>query len=93
LTSGFVRKRNGLVAVNLAGLTTAAYGAGNINNVNLWTIPSGWIPQESNGSIGAGATGPAFAAFASNSGLITMGSSESGFALGAGIQGTGVYML
>jgi hypothetical protein len=93
LTSGFVRKRNGLVAVNLAGLASAAYAAGNITNVNLWTIPSGWIPQESNGTINAGATGPSFAAFAANSGLIVMSNTDTGFGVGAGIQGTGVYML
>lgn len=93
LTGGVVRKRNGMVAIQLAGAITNAQGAGNIGNISLWNIPTGWRPTQSNGALHAGASGPGFMAYASSGGTIVMSNTINGIGAGATVQAMGCYML
>lgn len=93
LTSGVVRRKNGIVSLQLSGALTSAMSAGNIANVNLWNIPSGWVPEQQNGTLNAGSAGSAFTAYVGSSGLVVMSNNLLAKSAGEGILAVGTYML
>lgn len=93
LTSGQVKRKHGVVAIQLTGVLTSALAAGNITNVNLWSIPTGWIPLQANGQIGSGQTGSDFSASAATSGFIVLSNNTVAKAAGETIQAMGLYMI
>jgi hypothetical protein len=89
-----VRRRNGMVGVQITVTRTgASLAAGNIGNVAVVNLPAGWIPDESNGQLGAGASGPDHSTYASTSGALIMSNTDVGIATTGVVQLMGCYML
>jgi len=93
ITGQNVRRRDGIVTVNIAVTTTLAIVAGNIANTDIVNIPTGWGPAKSNGHIGGGPTGGGHTSYASTTGTITMIAAETGFDAGTGLYLIGMWML
>ena len=90
LTGGVVRRRNGVVGIQLTGVLS---GALDNTNRNLWTMPSDWTPAQSNGSIGAGPSAAGWQGYASTGGTIASVNVFATIATGSTIQAMGTYLL
>jgi len=95
ITSQNVRRRNGIVTVNIGVTTTNILAAGNIANTPIVNIPAGWVPAQSNGQIGGGPTSGGHTSYASTSdgGTIIMTATDVGFGAGTGLYLIGMWML
>lgn len=88
--TGSVRKRNGIVAVDLIFTAVSGWAAGDVANTNLILIPAGWQPLIRTNIPGA-ANGPG-AFFYASGGAISVGSSSGAVAAGTTQQMAGNWM-
>jgi len=93
ITSQVARRYNGVVAVQLNMVSVSAIAAGNIANVDLMYLSTGWVPAQSNGHLGGGPSGQGHTSYASIAGVITMSATDTGFGAGDGFYVLGMWML
>lgn len=89
--TGSVRRRGLVVAVDLIFTTTNALGAGDITNVTCVNIPAGY-QTAIRANLVAAANGAGLFAVASG-GTVTIGATNAGYAAGATVSMSGLWMV
>lgn len=93
ITSGVVRRRNGVAGLYLNMTSTNAITAGDIANVQVAQAPAGYTPGQGVGGLAGGSAGPGLQGYVGNGGQVYMTSLSTNLGAGGAFAITGTYML
>jgi hypothetical protein len=94
LTSGSLRRKNGVCSINLSLTSTLGWSAGDVTNTPICVLPGGFVPSTTAGPVSGGALGPSWQGYVNGGdGTVYLASTTTALSAGGGFSALATYVL